>query len=433
MNLPLSTDDITFETFLQELPEDFRELAYEFKALCRSRKIKTPEDLLQVVMSYCGLDASLREVAGLFTLREERISDTAIHRRLQACVPWVKVLLGRLMSEGTEGVKEGSLRLVIVDGTTVQSPGATGTEYRVHVSLDLVSGQLLHAVVTDEQVGEHLDHAPLQEGDVVVVDRGYNQVRMWIDQADRGVSVVARYNPHGVRLYEADCDEALDIAQRLDEHPTHPLCLPVEVRDAQRRGYLKGFLHALPLPPDQAAMARRRTRAAAKQKGRQPQQRTLKLAGWVLIWTTLPPSLLSTETIMALYRVRWQVELAIKRLKSILDLKQLRARKDSVLADLYLHGKLLYAWVVEKRLRRRPSHSAQRLDQPRRATPWRAWTLMHRELTAAISEVHRWSQERWAEALEVMQERPRRRALQTVPERVRQLIADCRAWGVSNI
>ena len=89
--------------------------------------------------------------------------------------------------------------------------------------------------------------------------------------------------------------------------------------------------------------------------------------------------------------------------------------------------------MVEKRLRRRSSHSAQRLDQPRRATPWRAWTLMHRELTAAISEVHRWSQERWAEALEVMQERPRRRALQTVPERVRQLIADCRAWGVSNI
>ncbi len=51
MSLPLSTDEITFETFLQELPEDFRELAYEFKVLCRSRKIKTPENLLQGVMN----------------------------------------------------------------------------------------------------------------------------------------------------------------------------------------------------------------------------------------------------------------------------------------------------------------------------------------------------------------------------------------------
>jgi IS4 transposase len=44
---------------------------------------------------------------------------------------------------------------------------------------------------------------------------------------------------------------------------------------------------------------------------------------------------------MALYRVRWPVELVIKRLKSILHIDQLRARKDSLLADLYLHGKWL--------------------------------------------------------------------------------------------
>ena len=56
---------------------------------------------------------------------------------------------------------------------------------------------------------------------------------------------------------------------------------------------------------------------------------------------------------MALYRVRWQVELVIKRLKSILNINQLRARKDGLLADLYLNGKLLYAWVLEKRTRQR--------------------------------------------------------------------------------
>ena len=38
---------------------------------------------------------------------------------------------------------------------------------------------------------------------------------------------------------------------------------------------------------------------------------------------------------------RWQVELAIKRLKSLLNIDQLRAKKNSALADLYLHGKLL--------------------------------------------------------------------------------------------
>ena len=109
------------------------------------------------------------------------------------------------------------------------------------------------------------------------------------------------------------------------------------------------------------------------------------------IWTTLPPEVLPTATVMGLYRLRWQVELAIKRLKSILNIDQLRAKKNSALADLYLHGKLLYAWVVEKRLRRRGGHDGQRLDQPRRATPWRLVKLVQRELTEAIQAAGQWN------------------------------------------
>lgn len=81
----MDNPDTTFERLLQELPPDYRELAIEFKAFSRSRKIKSPEQLLRVVLCYCGLDQALRETAGTFTLLEERISDTAIHQRLEAC------------------------------------------------------------------------------------------------------------------------------------------------------------------------------------------------------------------------------------------------------------------------------------------------------------------------------------------------------------
>jgi hypothetical protein len=202
---------------------------------------------------------------------------------------------------------------------------------------------------------------------------------------------------------------------------------------SKKQEFIKGHLHARRWPAAQAAQARRRVRAEARKKGHTVQQRTLALAEWVLLFTTLAPAVLPTETVMALYRVRWQVELAIKRLKSILNIDQLRAKKNSALADLYLHGKLLYAWVIEKRLGRRCGLDWNRLDQPRRATPWRVVKLLQQELTSAISGVRQWDFRRWAEALQVMQERPRRRTLQTVPERIRQLIADCQARGVSNI
>ena len=431
MSLPFGHVDTTFESFLQELPEDYQELAIEFKAFTRSRKIQSPAQLMQVVMSYCGIDEVLRETAGHFTLLEQRISDTAIHNRLKGCGPWVKVLLSRMMGEAAKPWLEGNLRFILVDGATVQGPGATGTQYRLHLAIDLVRLHMVHVVITDDQTGEHLNHYPLQDGDVVMADRGYNQVDRWMEVADRGAGLIVRYNPHGINLYDAD-GQKLEIEGVLKATTAPDACVSVQVRNQQKE-VLKGFLHARRLPPAQAAEARRRARATAKKAGRQIQPRTLALAEWVLIWTTIPPAVLPTAPIMALYRVRWQVELAIKRLKSLLNIDQLRAKKNSALADVYLHGKLLYAWVVEKRLRRRCGHDWNRLDHPRRATPWRVVKLLQRELTTAIQAVNQWQLSRWPEALQVMQERPRRRTLQTVPERVSRLIAHCQARGLSNI
>jgi hypothetical protein len=104
-------------------------------------------------------------------------------------------------------------------------------------------------------------------------------------------------------------------------------CVPVQVRAAGE--YIEGDVPTCRLPPAQAAEARRRVKAAAKKKGRCVQQRTLRLAEWVLIFTTLPPAVLPTATITALYRVLWQAELVIKRLKSLLDRDRLRAWEQS--------------------------------------------------------------------------------------------------------
>ena len=104
-------------------------------------------------------------------------------------------------------------------------------------------------------------------------------------------------------------------------------------------------------------------------------------------------------------------QLVIKRLKSLLDIDRLRAREHSTLAALYLHGKLLYAAVLEKWARQRCGEDWNRLDRPRRATPWRVWKLLRQELAIAISGASSWNMSRWQACVEVMQERPRQRQL----------------------
>ena len=97
MQLPLTDPDTLFEELLQDLPPETMQMAREFKAFVRAKKVKTPAQLLRVVFLYCGLDKPLREVAGIFTALYESITDQAVAERLRACGPWVKAMLRRML------------------------------------------------------------------------------------------------------------------------------------------------------------------------------------------------------------------------------------------------------------------------------------------------------------------------------------------------
>lgn len=56
---------------------------------------------------------------------------------------------------------------------------------------------------------------------------------------------------------------------------------------------------------------------------------------------------LEAQGVLALYRHRWQVELAFKRMKSLLGLSHLR-KKNPEGAKAWLQGKLLVACLIER-------------------------------------------------------------------------------------
>jgi len=79
--------DTRFEAFLQALPADYHEQAYEFKAFERARKIRSPLQLLELVMLYCGLDLSLRSCAGEIAHLQGYLSDTAVKKDSRLVCP----------------------------------------------------------------------------------------------------------------------------------------------------------------------------------------------------------------------------------------------------------------------------------------------------------------------------------------------------------
>ncbi len=109
------------------------------------------------------------------------------------------------------------------------------------------------------------------------------------------------------------------------------------------------------------------------------------------------------------------MEIVIKRWKSVLNVDALRARANSPLAKVWLHGKLLYALMLERRMRRLLGDSWSRLDQERVATWWRVWGMLKEEIAPMITGALFWKAEAWTACLKVLAERPRRRKLQQLP------------------
>jgi hypothetical protein len=274
---------------------------------------------------------------------------------------------------------------------------------------------------TGPDQGERLERYPLQDGDIVIADRGYHQPEAHDRLAAQAIHVVIRLNPWAMPLHRRT-GERLDLVEHLPHIAEDYHCLPVWLGAPGRA--CEAWVHAY----RRAAAARQRCRRNAQ--GRAPSQRTLCLAGWVWVFTTVPPEVLGTETVMALYRLRWQVELAIKRLKSVLDLDQLRAKQGSPLADVWLHGKLLYALSIEKYARRRLGDDWSRLQRQRPATWWRVWKIIRRAVAEWITGMPHWRQDQWQACFELMQERPRRRKLQALPAGINPLLEVCRKAGL---
>ncbi|PID61602.1 MAG: hypothetical protein CSB44_06085, partial [Gammaproteobacteria bacterium] len=86
-----------------------------------------------------------------------------------------------------------------------------------------------------------------------------------------------------------------------------PVVLMHKDRERGENRCVQGFLHAIPLLPTQASKARQRAAERARKRGSTASRATRFLAGWVLLFSSLPSEMLTSRTIASLYRVRWQV------------------------------------------------------------------------------------------------------------------------------
>jgi hypothetical protein len=182
----------------------------------------------------------------------------------------------------------------------------------------------------------------VQAGDVLMADRGLAHRRGIRHVVDAGGDVIVRSNMVSVPLQD---DKGRDVAllPKLRKLAVgQARAWPVFMRDD--RGTIALRVCALKKSAEQRRKAQAKLREVASRKGRNLQPDTLEAAGYVVVLTTL--SDVSAQQVLELYRHRWQIELAFKRLKSLLQLGHLK-KTDPVGAKAWLQGKLFVATLIE--------------------------------------------------------------------------------------
>jgi Transposase DDE domain len=298
--------------------------ARETRAFLRPRKINSAVDLLRLVLAYCLGERGLRSTAAWATaVGLVDVSNVALLYRLRQCGDWFAVLIGQVLAAATPVASRGRM-IRIIDATTVPQAGSAAKRgnklWRIHGAFDLPGERFGHLQLTDEREGERLDRIPVVKGEIRIADAAHLQPDRMAEVLDQGGDFLVRACWRNARWLDGK---------------GHPVDIIAELRKAQHRGLLdrpiwirrkqgaplRVRLVALKKPPQAAAEGRRKARRNAQREGYQLSKKALVAADWVILVTSLPPEEFTTEDTLALYRLRWRVELAFKRLKSLVGLR----------------------------------------------------------------------------------------------------------------
>ena len=327
---------------------DIEAMARASGAFTRSRKIKTARELLHLALAYAAGALSLRDAAAWATLRGAALSNVAVLKRLRlpAVATWLQEMIAAILAQRQPAAAASGWHVRVIDATVVSSPGKAA-DHRLHASYDLASQQLVAIMLSGTSESESLRHFAIGPGEIALADRGYLKARDLSAVREAGGHFVVRAGWNSARWHDAE-GAPFDLFAWLDtlDYDAHAQT-PVTIwPERTARDAFPVRLITRRMTKSEAEKSRQRACKAASKGQRRVSAQTLKAAEFILLVTSLDADSFSAADILALYRRRWQVELAFKRLKSLLGLDELPA-KDPGLARTWIYTKLLAHLLVE--------------------------------------------------------------------------------------
>jgi len=344
-----------FADLLRRLPAglDLDALALETKAIRRKRQLDGGASLLRIALARGPGGLSLRGTAGWASLQEvAELSNPGVNYRMKQATGFLSALLERLLAAKAPGA---SLRwpgraLRLADGSSISQRGGKTTAWRVHGVFDLGRGGFSHLELTDKHGAEALERGVPLAGEIRLGDRNYARgpaFRRFLTAGGGAADFIARVGWAALRLSKPD-GQPFDLINHLRDRPVDTAPHEIKLRAAAGPADATVAVRMIVLrkTPEATEATRLALRRAASKRGRKLDPRSLIAAEFMILATSLPTEKYDAADILAVYRLRWQIELAFKRLKSLLHIDKLPTRTEAG-SRSWLYAHLILALLCD--------------------------------------------------------------------------------------
>lgn len=350
-----SIADEDWQMLLGFFPQGWEQQAVQRGAVARLRGFRSSEAVLRTLLLHVAKGYSLREtVARAKMAGLAEVSDVALLKRLRSSEEWLRTLCQLLLKEN--GIKlpqpKQGIRLRLVDGTLVKEPGKTGSQWRIHYSLQIPSLECDFFRLTGnegEGSGESFAQFPVASRDCLIGDRGYCTPQGIEYLTKANAYVLVRVNTGALPLWSKS-NQPFPLLKRLST-----VSRAGDIREwaawvVGSEGQIAGRLCVVRKSELAIEQAHRRLKRHASRHRLQIKPETFEYAKYVMVFTTFSAEALSSAEVLEWYRARWQIELVFKRLKGLAQIGHL-PKYDDRSSRAWLYGKLLVALLTHKLIR----------------------------------------------------------------------------------
>lgn len=341
---------MTREELFKIMPEGYEKACWETKAMSRKNGLQNEKDLLTLCLFY-AYDHSLIEVqsyakaAGIYD-----ISDVGFMKRFSRCGNWFKWIIEHLApSEIVQYPKPEILNdyhVLAVDATDIVAGGKANQKWHIHYALDLFTLSCAMFKLTPETTGESLKNFDLKPGDLVLGDRAYASLSGIEYCKTHGADFVLRVRNKSFKMYDENGEE-VSFSDLLKEVENDCKDFTVFIKMSDKKMHP---IRICAVRKNEEALKRTEKKLHRKESRKQTtySDDTKFVNQFFFVATSLDEKF-TTEQILGLYKLRWQVEMVFKRFKSIVKLGSMPT-KTAASSEAWLNCKMLIVLLIEKLL-----------------------------------------------------------------------------------